>query len=159
MKTLFATILLSLSLIGVNYSQVQGLPIGDATIWTDSVGYSGSDTLAVADSVWTLKVDFNNEWYRIFIAGNSNSPVDSIYIKAGTIRYRGKTAIDTLWGSYATLKDSGWNTVNVIVNNTVGKDFTLFNPVTQLLQIGLLNYRGVLPTRNARLTVQALKRR
>ena len=160
MKTFFAILILSISLIGIGNAQSNGLPIGDATIWTDSLGYSGSDTLVVADSVFIIKPDFNNEWYRVFVKGDANSSVDSIYIQAGAIRYSNVgTAIDTVWGSYSTLKDSAWGSINVIVNNSVGKDFTIFNPVTQLLKFGLLNYREALPTRNVTLTIQALRRK
>ena len=159
MRTILAILFLFI-LVGVSNAQLKGVVQGDATIWTDSLGYSGSAPVNTADSVWIFKPNFNDEWYRIFVKGNANSSVDSIYVKVGTIRYNNyNRAIDTLWGSYATLKDSGWNTVNVIVNNTVGKDFTLFSPVTQLLQFGLLNYRAALTTRNVEITVQGLKRK
>ena len=157
MKTLFAILIL---LSGLTFAQSNGQPIGDATIWTDSLGYSDSDTLTVADSSFILKVDFNNEWYRIFIKGNANSSVDSIYVQAGAIRYNNnEVALDTVWGSYTTLKDSVWNSISVIVNNTVGKDFTVFVPTAQLLKFQLLNHRETLTTRNVVLTIQALRRK
>jgi hypothetical protein len=152
--------LIALIFTGFTMAQSNGQAIGDATIWTDSLGYSGSDTLVVADSSFILKVDFNNEWYKVFVKGNANSSVDSIYVQAGAVRYNNYgTPLDTVWGSYTTLKDSAWNSVNVIVNNTVGKDYMIYTPVAELLKFQLLNYRAALTTRNVVLTIQALRKR
>ena len=153
MKKLILAILL---LTGVSFAQTGGVSISGNSIWTDSLGYG---TVATSDSVWILKNDFSYEWYRIFVEGNANSPVDSFVVQAGTIRYNEKTkaAVDTIWGSFATVKDSAWGSINTMINNTVGKDFTLFNPAAQLLKFSLLNHRGGLVTRNVTITINAKK--
>jgi hypothetical protein len=155
------TILLFLIILsGIAFSQSKGIVIGDGVVWTDSVGYGtgavGSAT--ASDSVFILNTRFSNEWYRIFIKGNAHSTVDSVKIQAGTIRYY-NTGVpkDTIWGSFITLKDSAWNTVNTIVNNTTGKDYTIYNPIIQLLKFSLLNYRAASLLRNVTITINAKK--
>ena len=156
MRTFFAALIFSISLIGIGSAQINGKAIGSASTWTDSLGYG---VVAASDSVLILDTSFSNEWYRIFVKGNSNSPVDSIGIKAGAVRYTNSgVAVDTVWGSYSTLKDSSWSNANTIVNNTVGKDYTLFNPAIQLLKFSLLNHRGGLITRNVVITIQAVRK-
>ena len=156
MKQLLAILILSISLIGIGNAQTGGKSIGDASIWTDSLGFG---SVATSDSVWILDTGFSNDWYRIFIEGNANSAVDSIIVQAGTVRYsQAKAPIDTLWGSYATLKDSAWESVNVIVNSAVDSDYTLFNPAAQLLKFSLMNYREALITRNVTITVNATRK-
>ena len=148
-------LILFLLIAGMSFAQTKGKLVGGGTVWTDSLGYG---VVATSDSVWILDTNFANEWYRIFIKGNTNSPVDSIIIQAGTVRYsEGKAAIDTVWGSWSTVKDSVWGSINTIINNTVGKDFTLFNPATQLLKFSLLNHRAGLVTRNVAITIDAKK--
>ncbi len=159
MKKLIITLVFLL--IGITQAQTGGVAIGDASVWTDSVGYGtgAAGTPTASDSVWILKTDFSYEWYRIFVKGNANSTVDSVKIQAGTIRYYNSgNAKDTIWGSWATLKDSVWGSVNTIVNNTVGKDYTLFNPAAQLLKFSLLNYRLAKPLRNVVITINAVKK-
>lgn len=150
-------ILFLMLLSGIIVAQTRGVTVGDGVIWTKTLKFG---TSAVRDSVWILPTNFAYDWFRIFIKGNSNSPVDSIGVKAGTIRYnQAQNKVDTVWGSYSTLKDSSWGNVNLIINNTVGKDYTLFNPVVQLLRFKILNNRAVRPTRSLEITVQALKPR
>lgn len=151
-------LILILSLFtAIGFAQIKGVLTGKGAIWTDSLGYG---TEAVSDSVWIVPLDFAYEWYRVFLEGNSNATADSIGIQAGTIRYNEYGVIvDTLWGSYSTLKDSTWGNVNVMINVSTGVDYTLYNPVVQLLKFSLLNDRAALPTRNVTLTLQAQKPR
>ena len=156
-KLIFLIILLA----GVTLGQTKGKQVSDGTIWTDSLGFG---TVATSDSVWIFNANFSHDWYRFVVEGNSNSPVDSVKVQAGTIRYtQAGVAVDTMWGSWATLKDSVWNDINTIVNNSVGRDFLLFNPVVQLLKLSLLNewnvavYNGADVTRNVTITIQAVK--
>lgn len=152
MKKLLLFLLL---LAGVTFAQTNGKAIGNASVWTDSLGYG---VVATSDSVWILKTDFANTWYRLFIKGNANSPVDSIYAQVGSIRYRESgQAVDTVWGSWSTVKDSVWESANTMVNNSVGKDFTLYVPAVQLLKLSLLNHRATLVTRNVVITINATR--
>ena len=156
MKKLLAILILSISLIGIGNAQTTGKLVSSGTVWTDSLGYG---VVATSDSVWILDVNFAYDWFRIFVEGNANSAVDSIIVQAGSVRYNeSKAAVDTVWGSYSTLKDSTWESINTIVNNSTGKDFTLFNPGVQLLRFSLMNYRAVLVTRNVVITVNGIRR-
>jgi len=156
MKKLFATLILSILLIGGLNAQTGGVAIGNATVWTDSLGYG---EVAASDSVWILNVGFANEWYRIFLEGNANTASDSVKIQAGSVRYNeAKTATDTVWGTYATLKDSAWTSVNTMINTTTGRDFTLFNPAVQLLKFSLMNHRATLTTRSVTITINATRK-
>jgi len=152
-------------LVGVSFAQTTGKYVGKSIIFTDSLGYSGSDTLVVADSSMILDLGFQADWLRVFIKGNANSSVDSIGVRFGSVRYTPKTggergfdAVDTVWGSYfSTMKDSAYNNCATIINNTVGKDYFLLAPAVQLIEFKLLNYRAALATRNTILTIQAVK--
>lgn len=155
MKKLILLALLGIFSIPI-FAQMNGKSVGEGVIWTDSIKYSTS----VADSSWKINLNFANEWYRIFIKGNANSPVDSVNARLGSITYNeAGRAVDTVWGSWAALKDSSWSDVNTIVNNTVGKDYLLFAPTVQLLELRLLNHRATLPTRVATLTINAVKKK
>jgi len=152
MKYLFMFLVLT----GLTIAQTTGRIIGDMTVWTDSIGYTNlSET---SDSVWILDTK-PYDWFRIFVEGNSNSPVDSFYIQAGTVRYsESKSAVDTIWSSWAMVRDSSWVGQQTMINNSVGKDWLLFNPVTKLLRFTLLNYRTSSPTRNVVITINAIKK-
>lgn len=156
MKT---TLMMVVFLIGMVYAQPQMNIFANGIILSDSLGYSGSDA---GDSTWILKLDFNYDWLRVFIEGNADSPVDSIGIRFGTIRYSpygsGSQPADTLWGSYfATIKDSAYNNCTRIINNTLGKDYFLLAPAVQLVKFEIMNYRAASLTREVKLTVQAIK--
>lgn len=143
-------ILLVLLLTGIGFCQVNGIIMGSGTIYTDSIGYSGSDA---GDSVWTLHPDFNYNWVRVFIEGNANSPVDSLGVRFGAAN---KT--DTLWGSwFSTMKDSAHNNCARIINNTVGKDYWFLTPAVQIVQFAILNHRGTLLTRELKLRLQFIR--
>jgi len=148
-------LILVLLIAGFTLAQTKGKQIGGGTVWTDSLGYG---TVATSDSVWILNTNFAHGWYRIFVEGNANSPVDSFIVQAGTVRYdESRDAQDTIWGSYCALKDSAWGDLNVMINNSVGKDFLMFVPMAQLLRFSLLNHRGGLVTRNSVITINAKK--
>jgi len=151
-------LLLFIALFAVSISaQTAGKLVSDGTVWTDSLGYG---VVATSDSVLILDVNFVYDWFRIFMKGNANSPVDSVYMQAGVVRYNeSRTGVDTVWGSWSTVKDSVWGSINTMINNSVGKDFTLFNPATQLLKFSLLNHRATLVTRNVTLTIQGIRRK
>lgn len=138
--------------------------IGDYGIVLNDSIYCGG-TVA-GDSVYVFDLSFEVEWMKIFIEGNANSPVDSIVLKEGAIKYDNLTkrevggANPILWGSYTALKDSGLNTVNIMVNNTVGKSFTLWNPPVQAYKLYFSNHWGTLKTRNTTFSILLkLKRR
>ena len=151
-KLLIALLLLSAPL----FAQTAGKLVGGGTVWTDSLGYG---VVATSDSVWILNVNFAYDWFRIFVKGNANDAVDSIGLQAGSVRYNeSRAAVDTVWGSYSTVKDSVWDSINIMVNNSTGKDFTLFNPSVQLLKFSLLNYRALLTTRNVTITINATRK-
>ena len=158
MKTFFAILILSISLIGIGNAQTGGKAIGDASIWTDSLGFSTTEPAPV-DSVWILDVGFSNESYRIFLEGNANSPVDSLGIQVGSVRYNesGK-GIDTTWGSYTGVKIAAGTIAIRMVNTATGVDFVLEEPAIQLLKISLLNHRGGLVTRRVPITINATRK-
>lgn len=155
MKTVIA--LLILFTIGLNAQSTGTIVTSRLSVYADSLQYQ-TDAVAGKDSVWIIKM-FDAKTVRLFIKGNANSPVDSLGIKLGSIRYsENGVPIDTTWGSYIAFKDSAWNTVNTIVNNTVGKDFSLYTmPALQLMKISIRNHRGTLPTRKLDAIVQTSK--
>ena len=148
-------ILMSISV----FAQTRGTSEGAGYIWTDSLGYQSGDEAGVAaDSAFIIDVRFSKSWYRIFVAGNANSPVDSFYLQLGSVRYNeGGVAQDTTWGSWTLVKDSVWGDINTMINNVVGKDFLVFSPIAQLMKYALLNDRATLNTRNVVITIQAIK--
>lgn len=149
-------LIIILFLAGISFAQETGKIVGNSIIFTDSIGYSGSDA---GDSVLTIKTDFKYDWTRAFIKGNANSPVDSIGVRFGSIRYEqigiSYFPVDTIWGSwFATMKDSAYNNCARIINNTVGKDYFFLAPSTQLTQFAILNHRATRLTRETKLTIQ-----
>ena len=143
-------------LTGIGLAQTNGKLVGDGVVWTDSLGYTNLDE--TSDSILTIDMNFSKGWINVFVKGNANSPVDSFYVQAGSVRYsQNGVPKDTVWGSWVAIKDSSWTDINTMINNTVGKDFLFFRPVTQLLQFTLLNARANLVTRNCVLTIQGKK--
>ena len=160
MKKVMLFLMVLIFSFGVANAQRTGVIVGAGTIWTDSLGFStdGGGTDGDNDSSWVFDTRFSHNWYKIIMEGNTNSPVDSVYMRSGSVRYNeAKVPVDTIWGSWIAIKDSAWGDINVMINNTVGKDFLVFSPVMQLWEFGLLNHRGGLVTRNVTLTVQAVK--
>jgi len=155
MKKLILALLIMVA--GISFAQTKGLSVGAGTVWTDTLGYTNlSET---SDSVLILDTRFSKDWYRIIMDGNTNAQADSVYYQHGTVRYsEANAAVDTMWGSWGTVKDSVWGSINVMVNNTVGKDFLIFSPIHQLLRFTLFNYRAAIPGRNCVITIQAVKK-
>ena len=151
------TLILLLAIASIGFAQSGGIIItSKASVFADSLQYEVSDTLNQKDSVYIINTNLKFEYARIIIKGSANSPVDSLGIQLGGIRYNNDgTAIDTLWGSFVSLKDSAWNTVQTIVNNTVGKDYSLYTmPVFQLMKVSILNHRATLVTRKLDILVE-----
>lgn len=139
-----------------SHAQTRGKNVGGGTVWTDSLGYTNLNE--TSDSILIINMNFSKGWIHLFIEGNATAQADSFYVQAGAVRYdEAKDAQDTIWGSYVAFKDSSWSDINILINNTVGKDFLMFRPVTQLLRFTLLNYRAAIPTRNLVITIQAIK--
>ena len=149
-------LIMFLILTGLTFAQTGGKLVGDGAVWTDSLGYTNLDE--TSDSVLILETKHYN-WFKIFLDGNSNAQADSLYLHSGSFVWNEqKTAVtDTVWGSQSMVKDSVWGDLNTMINNTVGKSFLLFDPVTDLLRFTLLNYRAAIPTRNCRITIKAVK--
>jgi hypothetical protein len=125
--------------------------------YTDSLQFE-NDGIAGKDSVWLLTFNFNPKTVKVFIKGNANAGGDSIGLQYGYDVYNelATTITETNWGSQTSVKDSAWNTVNVMINNTTGKDYTLYNlPAFNKLKFSLLNYRAAVPTRKVQVTIQA----
>jgi len=142
MRTIFLFLLLSLPLM----AQINGVQHGQGTIRSDSV-YFGAGT-ATVDSVKIYDFRFANYWYSIVFEGNANSPVDSVIITKGTLRFNDAGVLqDTVWGNQINWKDSTWTDVNTLINNTVGVHYTAFEPVVNLLKIEFLNAWANLNTR------------
>ena len=155
MKSFIVAFILLFS--GIMFAQSNGKVVGGGVIWTDSLGWNTTDTTGLlSDSVLIINVDFTHEWYKVFVHGNANSSVDTVGITTGSIVYNDYgSAIDTVWGSAKTLKDSVWDSINLMINNSTGKDFLIFDPAIQLLKFSLLNYRAALLTRNVIITINA----
>ena len=144
-------------IFAVNISaQTAGKLVSNGTVWTDSLGYG---VVATSDSVWILDMNFTYESFRIFVEGNANSPVDSIALQAGTVRYNeARTAVDTVWGSYTGIKIAAGTYAVRMVNTATGADFILNDPPIQLLKFSLLNHRESLVTRNVIITVNGTRK-
>ena len=147
-KIIFAVLLLA----GISFGQTTGISEGDGNIWTDSLYYG-----VPGDSVWILQTNFAHNEYRFFLKGNANSPVDSIGLQLGSVRYNnGGIPIDTVWGSYTGLTVAAGTVAVRMVNTSGGVDF-LLKSSAQLLKISLLNHRATLATRKITLTMNARK--
>lgn len=156
MKKLLLLIMFGLLFVTNVYSQTP-IDIGDnGTVWNDSLYYG-----VPGDSIYTLDLNMEYEWVKIFIKGNANSPVDTIEIRDVTQVFSNLTGYPSgtsYAGSVAVLKDSALNTVNLIINNTTGKSYTLWNPPMSGLQFKLKNYRVAVPNRSSFISVIAKKK-
>jgi len=153
MKNLIIFLLLTIPL----FAQQNGKLIANGgAVYSDSLYYG-----VPGDSIWTRDLNFNASFLKLFIEGNANTNGDSLDVRFGSIVYRestSKVARDTIWGSLAGLYDSSRTVVATIVNNTVGKTLSIAEmPPYQLIQIRLLNYRGILTTREVKFTLQTYK--
>jgi hypothetical protein len=155
------TIILVLFLTCLSFAQMNGKWVfeNEYRTYTDSLQFQ-TDAVASKDSVWILNLNFNPDAVKFYIKGNANSTVDTVIAQLGYDVYNESGAVvQTNYGSITALKDSGWNTVNYMINNTVGKDFSLFNFSTfNKIKLTLKNYRAAVPTRKIQVTVQAWKR-
>lgn len=155
-KTILAIVILT-SLIG--FAQSNGIIMtSKVTVWTDSLQYQ-TDAVASKDSVWIIPINFRADAFRIYLDGNANNPVDSVSLELGAIVYSNAgVKIDTTWGSAIAVKDSGWNTLQTMVNKSTSKDYsTYFMPPVELMKLSLLNYRASNKTRKVRVTVHGTK--
>jgi hypothetical protein len=154
MKKVFILITLLLATSAFSQTPIELGKFG--TVYNDSIYCGGT---AIGDSVYEFSLDFECEWMKVFIEGDANSPVDSIIFQEGSRKYSNLTQHESggvnpvMWGSYCTFKDSALNTVNVLVNNTVGKSWTLWNPPMSDYKIYFANHWGTLPTRNATFSI------
>jgi len=156
MKNLIIFLLLTIPL----FAQQNGkLVTTGASVYSDSLYYG-----VPGDSIWTRDLNFNASYLKLFFEGNTNTNGDSLDVRFGSITYKeGGTyskpiPVDTTWGSLAGLYDSSRTVVATIVNNTVGKTLSIAEmPPYQLIQIRLLNYRGILTTREVKFTLQTYK--
>ena len=152
-KFLFWLLLLTVPVI----AQTQGKYVGRGYSWSDSI-YYGAGT-ATVDSVKIYNMGIKYDWYSLILKGNANTTVDSLIITRGAIGYtEQKAAVDTVWGDQFTWKDSSWTAVNTVINNTVGVDYTAFEPLVHLLKIEYLNHWGTDSDRKTRYILQALRR-
>lgn len=152
MKILSLLFLLTISITAQNW-----IPQGNGFTYSFDLKYG---TEAVSDSVIHLDFDLQyGNMTTIIIEGNANDPVDSLYARYGgkVFLVFGVTASDTAWGSYSGLKDSTGTIVNVIVNQSTGKHFFIYEPALDVLEIGLLNDRATLADREVNITVKTRK--
>lgn len=160
MKKILISVLL---LAGITFGQSSGKWIIDHQFrtYTDSLQWSTSTADAlIKDSVWILSFNWNPDYIKFMLKGNANSTVDSVGVKLGYEIYNetADTLQETIYGCQTSLKDSAWATVNVMINNSTGKDYTLYNlPAFPKLKLSLLNYREGVITRKVQITVQAWK--
>lgn len=161
MKKIYLTILILLAFVSIGFAQTNGLIMTSKVItWTDSLGFSGSDTLTVADSITVIPINYRAENFRIYLDGGAQATsVDSVKINFGARVYNSSgVCVDTTWGSGIGVKDSVGTVLATMVNSTTGKDYTLNSvyPV-DLMKFSLMNYRAAKTTRNVRFTLQGWK--
>lgn len=134
------------------------VPQGNGYTYTFDIKYGGA---ATQDSVEWLDLNLDyGDLVQFWVEGNANSSVDSIYVRSGAkdISSYGTAPADTVWGNYATLGDSVYGSISSpIVNSARGKHFFLKQPVIDMLEFGLLNYRGALPTRSVTIVMKIKK--
>ena len=137
-------IILALICTAFAFGQVNGKLVGGGAVWADSVKYG-----TPGDSVNVIDLNMAYDWINITHIGNANSPVDSIGISLGKVRYLSGVAQDTTWGNSVVLRDSAWAVQNTIVGLATNSDYLLMNPVGWLLRVTLLNHRATLATRSS----------
>lgn len=158
MKKLLLLIMFGLLFVTNVYSQTP-IDIGDnGTVWNDSL-YCGGTT--IGDSVYIIDLNMEYEWVKIFLEGDTNSPVDSLALREGTNVYSnliGQPTNTYIWGSLASLRDSSDTKSTTMVNNTTGKSFTLWDPPMTVYKLYFLNYWGTATTRNCTFSIVAKKK-
>jgi hypothetical protein len=155
MKRLIILMLVAIPLLVVQAQQTDilslGVKVGDGISYADSLYYG-----TPGDSSMIIKWDYRFSIPQIYLKGNSNSPIDSLEIRTGLVRFNSRgTAIDTIWGRKATLKDSSFTTVYTAINNTVGVDYVIYENSIQLVKIKLLNNRANLVARKVQIGIGA----
>ena len=154
MKQIFiAFILMTASIFAQNW-----IPQGSGYTYSFDLKYTNeavsSDSVAMLD----FNMDYGN-LAEVFIEGNSNSPVDTIVFRSGGKIYGNTTLAvsDTSWGSDTPLKDSTGTIINIIVNQSTGKHFFIYEPLLDLIEARLTNYRAEDPTRSVTITIKTKK--
>ena len=146
MKKLTITIALLLFSI-IAYGQTPHHIGKTATQWNDSLYYGGP-----GDSVYTIDLNFEYEWVKIFLKGNANNSVDSVTVYNGSVLY------SNLTGNPSGSADNFGPVFATMVNASTGKETTLTQPPMQLLKLALVNWRGGLTTRAVTFIIQAKKK-
>lgn len=149
-------LIMILFISGLSYNQTLTNVGNGGRIITDSLYYG---TPGDSVTIYNFETDYTS--LRIIIKGNANATADTIAIREGTIRYdNNNNPIDTIWGSLVALKDSAFNTTNFVINNTLGKSFSLYTlPVGTLYKFYLTNYRATVPTRKVHYAIIGRKER
>lgn len=154
-------LIIAIILTSLSFAQMNGKWVidGQFRTWTDSLQYTANDSDAVKDSVWVINFGFNPDAVRIYVKGNANNTVDSINVRLSAKVYNESgTLVETLWSNPVSLKDSAWNTVNLIVNKSTGKDYSIYQFSTfDSIKISLLNATSTIRERKVQITVQAWK--
>lgn len=136
-------------------AQTYGNYVGKGYSWSDSLRYGA----ATSDSTVIYDVGLNYDWFALTLEGNANDTVDSLRVRTGVIRENELgSKVDTLWGSYTSLKDSSWTDVNLAINNTVGVKYIIYDPAIQLLEITLINALSTDADRVCDYVLQAIRR-
>ena len=164
MKKIILLIVLILSGIAFGQSGGKWIVADQVRTWTDSLQFTANDSDAVKDSVMILNMNFSPSAIKILVKGDTNGTVggeiDSIGIQVAYPVYNeaGTTVTETNYGSYIGVKDSAWNTINVITGATTNKDYTIFNlPPYTKMKFSLLNASSTIRERTVQITVEAWK--
>jgi len=132
MKKVFILITLLLATSAFSQTPIELGKFG--TAYNDSIYFADPSGDVLGDSIYTIDLNMEYEWMEIFIKGNANSPVDTLILQEGMFRYSNLTKYPSggsspiIWGSYCALKDSALAVKNIMINNSVGKSYTLWNP-------------------------------
>lgn len=134
------------------------IPQGDGYTYSFDIKYGG---VATKDSVQWIDFDMQyGDVIELWIEGNANNPVDSFYIRSGgkDILVQGMTPSDTIWGNYTNLRDSVFGSISSpVVNSSRGKHIFIYQPLVDILEFGILNYRGILATRTIEMVIKVKK--
>ena len=143
------------------FSQTQWISQGSGYTYSFDLKYG---SVATSDSSEIIDIGMQlGDILEVFVDSSSNSPIDSIGIYTGARGWAAGSRMgitapnDTIWGGLAQIRDSSWTAGNVLIANSVGTHYTLYEPVLDLAKFQILNARSNLPDRQIKLILKIKK--